>query len=343
MTTKSAEVSPDPARKMSLAKRIRHHFHEILLTSPSLVWMIVFFVLPTLIVFMLTFRPTALDGGIGTGWTLKTWSTISNPNYPSIVWRTIWLSFVATFLCIAIALPCAYSLARTSSRWRSILVGLVILPFWTSFLIRVFAWRILLHPEGWLSRVLHDTYRIFGWQFTFLEPETQLLYNVFAVLLVMVYTYLPFAILPLYAAAEKFDFNLMEAALDLGAKPFCVFTHIFLPGIRAGIFSAVLMVLIPALGSYVIPDMVGGPNSEMLGSKIYQRAIPDRNLPHASALSALLMLGVLLPPGIGWLIYRKRHIGAVDTDVVSALDAPKSAQNIGASGGRRKRIDGGAA
>ncbi len=335
MTTAPSEYIR-PGQKLPFLRRVRHHFHEILLTSPSLVWMFVFFILPTIIVFLLTFRPTTITGGIGEGWTLKTWSTISNPNYPAIVWRTIWLSFVATFLCIAISLPCAFALARTSNRWRSILVGLVILPFWTSFLIRVFAWRILLHPEGWVSKVLHQTYSIFGWQFSFLEPETQLLYNVFAVLLVMVYTYLPFAILPLYAAAEKFDFNLIEAGLDLGAKPLHVFLHIFIPGIRAGIFSAVMMVLIPSLGSYVIPDMVGGPNSEMIGSKIYQRAVPDRNLPHASALSALLMLGVLLPPGIGWLIYRKRHIGAVDTDVVAALDAPQKAQNFGNSGGRRR-------
>ena len=116
------------------------------------------------------------------------------------------------------------------------------------------------------------------------------------------------------------------------------FVHIFVPGVRAGIYSAILMVLIPALGSYVIPDMVGGPDAEMIGSKIYQRAIPDRNLPHASALSALLMLGVLLPPGIAWLAFRRRHIGATETDVVRSIG---SASNLGNSGGRRKR--GGAA
>lgn len=328
------EAFPDaPGKPRSLWGRVRHHTVELVLTAPSFVWMTVFFVVPTLLVFLLTFRPTTIDGGIGTGWTLQTWSTISNPNYPAIVWRTIWLSFVATALCIGISLPCAFAMARTPSRWRSTLVGLVILPFWTSFLIRVFAWRVMLHPEGWLSRVMHQTYEVFGWQFHFLEPQTTLLYNSFAVLLVMVYTYLPFAILPLYAAAEKFDFSLIEAALDLGAKPTRAFLQTFVPGIKAGIFSAVLMVLIPALGSYVIPDMVGGPNGEMLGTKIYQRAIPDRNLPHASALSALLMLGVLLPPGIAFLATRKRHFGATETDVVASMGPDK---NLGYSGGRRK-------
>ena len=324
---------PLAGSRRSLWARIRHHGSELLLTAPSFLWMTVFFVLPTLLVLTLTFRPTALDGGIGTGWTLQTWKTISNPNYPAIVWRTVWLSFAATALCIVISLPCAFAMARIKPKWRSTFVGLVILPFWTSFLIRVFAWRMLLHPEGWLSSVFHRTWSVLGWQFHLLEPQTTLLYNPVAVLLVMVYTYLPFAILPIYASAEKFDFSLLEAAYDLGAKPWRVFWRIFVPGVRAGIFSAVLMVLIPALGSYVIPDMVGGPNSEMVGTKIYQRAIPDRNLPHASALSALLMLGVLLPPGLAWLVTRKRHLGAVDTDVVAAMDKPV---NLGNSGGRRR-------
>jgi len=331
--TPPEEPPAAPARPRTLRGRVRHHAAELLLTAPSFLWMTVFFVVPTILVMLLTFRPTALDGGVGKGWTLETWKTISNPNYPSIVWRTIWLSFVATALCIGISLPCSFAMARIKAKWRSTLVGLVILPFWTSFLIRVFAWRMLLHPEGWLSTVLHRTYCVFGWQFHFLEPQTTLLYNAFAILLVMVYTYLPFAILPIYAAAEKFDFSLLEAALDLGAKPWRAFLRIFVPGVKAGVYSAILMVLIPALGSYVIPDMVGGPNSEMVGTKIYQRAIPDRNLPHASALSALLMLGVLLPPGAVWLVVRKRHIGAVDTDVVAAMDKPSQ---LGNSGGRRR-------
>ena len=400
----TAPAAPAPARA-PLARRIAHHGRELLLTAPSFVWMTLFFVVPTAIVFLLTFRPTAVDGGIGEGWTLETWRTISNPNYPSIVWRTIWLSVVATALSIGISLPCAFAMARTGAKWRSVLVGLVILPFWTSFLIRVFAWKNLLHPQAALARALHTdlgpggflalqdallfallfgagclavfllnsmrmsstprgkaaagallvatvagalwcaklwigftSARLGAGVCSLVPPRTPLLYNPLAILVVMVYTYLPFAILPLYAAAEKFDFALLEAALDLGARPVRAFVHIFVPGVRAGIYSAIMMVLIPALGSYVIPDMVGGPDSEMIGSKIYQRAIPDRNLPHASALSALLMLGVLVPPGIAWLVFRRRHIGATETDVVRSIG---SASNLGNLGGRRRK--GGAA
>ncbi len=334
METRSDAASAAAVKKRTFWAKVRHHAGELGLTAPSFAWMVFFFVVPTVLVFLLTFRPTTLNGGIGAGWTLRTWNTIANPNYPTIVWRTIWLSVAATALCIFISLPCAFAMARLPQRWRSTFVGLIILPFWTSFLIRVFAWRVLLHPEGVISQFLHGTYSIFGWQFTLLDPNTTLLYNSWAVLLVMVYTYLPFALLPLYAAAEKFDFALLEAALDLGASPRRAFWRTFVPGIRAGIVSAVLMVLIPALGSYLIPHMVGAPNSEMPGTKIYQRAIPDRNLPHASALSAMLMLGVLLPPGIAYLVTRKRHFGATETDVVSEMGG--KTRNLGNSGGRRK-------
>ncbi len=146
---------------------------------------------------------------------------------------------------------------------------------------------MLLHPEGALKRAL-----------VFLQlaaPDTSLLYNSEAVLLVLVYTYLPFAILPIYAAAEKFDFRLVEAARDLGAHQLRAFFTVFLPGIRRGLLTAVLVVFIPCLGSYVIPDIVGGPGSEMVGNKIAQRTFVDRNLPHASGLSAFLTLAVLAP------------------------------------------------
>jgi len=126
---------------------------------------------------------------------------------------------------------------------------------------------------------------------------------------VLVYTELPFAILPLFAAAEKFDFRLLEAARDLGAGPFRSFWTVFLPGIRRGLITATLVTLIPALGSYVVPDLVGGPTSEMLGNKIAQRTFSDRNLPHASALSALLALAVLVPSVLAIAMSRRGEGG----------------------------------
>ncbi len=260
---------------------------EWLISMPSLSWLAVLFVIPTLIVFGITFKPADPFGGIGAGWTLETIRSLGNPNYPAIVWRTIWLSVLTTAVCLVLATPTGYAIARAPEQWRNTLLLLVIVPFWTSFLIRIFAWKTILHPEGLLKRLFVNLH--------FISPDTQLLYNPGAVLLVMVYTFLPFAILPIYAAAEKFDFRLMEAAYDLGASRAQAFFRIFLPGVSRGLFTAILVVFIPALGSYVIPDIVGGPGSEMLGNKIAQRTFVDRNLPHAAALSALLTLAVLLP------------------------------------------------
>jgi spermidine/putrescine transport system permease protein len=277
----------------------KRRWTEWALSAPSVVWLIVFFVVPTALVVAISFHPAAPDGGIGKEWTLQTWRHISNPNYPAIVWRTLWISAATTLGCVVLALPCAFAIARMDKKWRAIMAGLIMLPFWTSFVVRVFAWRLLLHPEGFLKHVLISL--------GLAEPNSQLLYNSGAILLVSIYSFLPFAIMPIYAAAEKFDFSLLEAARDLGAKSFLAFRKIFIPGIRRGVISAVLMVFIPSVGSYVIPDLVGGKNSELIGNKIYQRTFPDRNLPHASALSAIMAIGVLVPLGLVALLLKRQE------------------------------------
>lgn len=293
-----------------MTTRKRHNGVEAIVTAPSLVWLILLFLIPTLLVFAISFRPSTSYGGIGEGWTLETLKSLGNPNYPAIIWRTLWLSVVATALCIILATPMGYYMARLKPNLRQLILLLVILPFWTSFLVRIFAWRVLLHPEGFLKHLL-----------VFLglaSPDAVLMHNVGAVLLVMVYTELPFAILPIYAAAEKFDFSLLEAAKDLGASPTRAFFSAFVPGIRVGLLTAFLIVFIPALGSYVIPDLVGGTNGEMIGNKIAQRTFTDRNLPQAAALSACLALGVLLPMA---LILGLRKRGKSNEEIQSALSA----------------------
>ena len=265
---------------------------------PSLGWLMLFFVVPTLIVLGIAFHGPSADGGYASGFTMETWKAVVRTPYKEIVWRTIWISAVTTFLCIVLSLPCAYSIARMSTRWRAAVAGLIMLPFWTSFIVRVFAWRTLLNPEGFLQHTLMAL--------GIADANTTLNYNSGAILVVSVYSFLPFAIMPIYTAAEKFDFSLLEAARDLGAKSFFAFRKIFLPGVRRGVISAILMVFIPAIGSYVIPDLVGGKNSELIGNKIYQRTFPDRNLPHASALAAVMGLSVLVPLAcVAWWLKRQ--------------------------------------
>jgi spermidine/putrescine transport system permease protein len=264
-------------------------------------WLAVFFVIPSLIVFAIALRPADPSGGVGAGWTLDTIRSLGNAGYPAIAWRTLWISAATTALCLLLAVPVGYGIARADRRLRNALLLLVIVPFWTSSLVRIFAWKVLLHPDGWTKQAL----ALCG----LAGRDALLLYNAGAVVLVQVYTFLPFAILPIYAAAEKFDRSLIDAARDLGATKWQAFREVFVPGIRRGLAAAALLVFIPALGSYVVPDLVGGPDNELIGNKIAQRVFVDRNLPHAGALSAALMLAVLAPLLAALVLQARRAAG----------------------------------
>lgn len=276
---------------------VKKTWQEIFLTLPSFVWLTLFFLLPTLIIFAIAFKPATFDGTVSSGWTWRTLTSLRNPNYPEIIFRTIWLSLATTGISIVLSIPIAYYIARCSAWKKNLVLFLTIIPFWTSFLIRIFAWKGVLHPDGIIKQVLVFLH--------LLSPDTMLLYRPEAVLLVMIYTELPFAILPLYAAAEKFDFTLIEAAMDLGAGRLRAFMSVFIPGIKSGLISACLMVLIPCFGSYVVPDVVGGLGSEMIGNVIVQRTFTDRNLPAASALSAVLILAMIVP--LLYFLWGKKH------------------------------------
>ena len=273
---------------------------EIILSAPSLSWLVLFMVVPALVVLAFSFRSADPYGGIGPGWTLDSIMSLCNPSYPDIIWRTLWISVSTTVICLLLGIPTGYYMARSSRRRQEILLMLIVVPFWINFLIRIYAWKVLLHPEGPLKNLLV----LMGC----ISPDSILLYHPATVVLVSVYTYLPFAILPIYAAAEKFDFSLVEAAYDLGADHLTAFYRVFMPGISQGMVTATLMVLIPTLGSYVIPELVGGVNSEMIGNKIAQRTFVDRNLPHASALAMFLTLAVILPITIKLVFFRNRAI-----------------------------------
>jgi spermidine/putrescine transport system permease protein len=260
---------------------------ELRATLPSFLWLLGLVLLPTLLVFVIAFKPATSSGGIGDGWSLDALRALRDPHFPAIIWRTLWISLVTTIACLGIAIPVAWTMARATESTKNRLLLLIVVPFWTNFLIRVFAWKQILHSEGALATLMRKLH--------LLEANDMLLYQPSAVILVSIYTFLPFAILPIYAAAEKFDFTLLDAARDLGATAFRSVTQVFLPGIRRGLITAWIVVFIPMLGSYIIPDLVGGAASEMIGNKIAQRNFNDRNLPQAAALSAVLTLVVLLP------------------------------------------------
>lgn len=260
---------------------------ETALTLPSLGWLLFFFFIPACIVYAYAFRSTDIDGTISPFWSLDSMRTLFQKRSLDTIIRTIHLSAWTTFLCVFIALPVAYTIASAPLRHQRKLLFLVVLPLWTSFLVRIFAWKILLHPEGFIKNAL----LFFG----LIDERTSLLYNNAAVLLVMCYSYLPFAILPLYSAASKFNFSLFEAAMDLGATKREAFFKVFFPAMKPAMLTAALMVLIPAAGAYVIPEIVGGKSSEMVGNLIAERVFINRDLPDASALSVLLSLVLFIP------------------------------------------------
>ncbi|MDB2614174.1 ABC transporter permease [Chlamydiales bacterium] len=260
---------------------------EWLFSLPTMLWLTFLYLVPTLIVIFFAFKVSDIYGSLEPGWTLLTFKKLFAPYYGKIILRTFWLSFLTTIISLALSIPVGYYIAQSKKSVRQFLLLLIVVPFWSSFLIRIFAWKSILHPEGIIKQTLL--------YLNFVSPETTLLYHSSTIVFVMVYAYLPFGILPIYAAASKFNWQLMEASLDLGSSKFHSFFKVFIPGIRQGIVTAFVMIFIPAAGAYVIPDLVGGSSSEMIGNKIVQRTLVERNLPEASALSIILAVTIMVP------------------------------------------------
>jgi putrescine transport system permease protein len=201
---------------------------------------------------------------------------------------------VAMILCLLIGYPMALGLTRVSQSWRMILLMLVILPFWTSFLLRVYAWMGLMGKSSWFNKLLTE-----GWNFLvpldWAVKSVPMMHSNFAVVLVMVYTYLPFMILPLYASLERLDPALDEAAMDLGSRPFRVFLDVTLPQSMPGIIAGGLLVFIPAAGELVIPTLVGDSSAPMIGRVIADEFNSARDWPMASAVAVALLIAMVLP------------------------------------------------
>jgi spermidine/putrescine transport system permease protein len=208
-----------------------------------------------------------------------------DPLYFHAYWRTIWIASLTTILCAIMSFPVAYYIAlRASARWKRILLVLVVIPFWTSFVVRTYAWKVLLFTDGAINSALM-------WTGLTTEP-LKLLYTDFAVLVGQVYGELPFMILPIYVALERLDVRLIEAAQDLGANRFWTFMKVTLPLSRPGLIAGIVLVFIPSLGAFITPDMLGGAKSLMIGNLI-QNQFSQLNKPFASALSLMLTVAVM--------------------------------------------------
>jgi len=268
------------------------------------VWLLLFFVAPFVIVLKISFSD--IDLAIPPYKALIEWTgknalaiKINLNNYAFLFTDSLYLNaflnsikvaFISTVLCLLLGYPIAYGIARAKPAVRNILLLLVILPFWTSLLLRVYAWIGLLKANGVINNILI-------WLGLIHDPLT-MLYTQFAMYVGIVYSYLPFAILPLYANLEKMDWQLLEAAEDLGCRPWQAFYKITLPLSRNGILAGSMLVFIPAVGEFVIPALLGGPNALMIGRVLWDEFFSNRAWPVASAV-AILML-ILLVPFMMW-------------------------------------------
>ena len=264
-------------------------------------WLAIFFVVPFLIVIKIAFSQTQLaqppygplyeiaaDGKLAITATAENFeSLLEDPFYLTAYLKALKTAFVSTLLALLIAYPMAYGIARARQPWRNALLMLVILPFWTSFLIRVYAWKVLLQGNGPLNALLLALGVI--------DQPLEILYTDFAIYLGIVYSYLPFMVLPLYAALERLDPRLDEAAADLGAPPRRVFLSITLPLSLPGVAAGCLLVFIPAVGEFVIPELLGGPNAAMIGRVLWNEFFTNRDWPAASAVAIVILLALVIP------------------------------------------------
>lgn len=272
-----------------------------LYAAPLGLWLSLFFAVPVLIVLIYAFLEKGPRGGVEWEFSLQAFQSLLNENFLRVGANTLLISIVTSFITIVVALPCAYYLARKPD--NTVLLMLIIIPFWVNFLIRVFAWLTILGREGFINAILLSLGIV-------AEP-VQFLYNLPAVILVHVYSYLPYAILPLYSAVEKFDFTLLEAGRDLGAGHFTSLRRILLPNVKGGIFAAVIFTLVPTLGSYAIPVLVGSTESYMLGNIIADQVTVTRNWPLASAVSVVITLFTTIALLVYFTSNRRRERQAV--------------------------------
>ncbi|MCR4408047.1 MAG: ABC transporter permease [Anaerolineae bacterium] len=298
---------------MAVQPRSRRETWRLLfLISPSLFWLIIFFLIPLLLVFAISFGQRGIYGGVRWDLTLRNYVRFFDPLYLRIFYRTVIIALMTTILCLIIGYPQAYFIATRRPRWRNAFLLLLMIPFWTNFLIRTYAWLLLLRDQGfintfWTSGLhgfllrLAEMIPLPIWDALLRATSTPLpLFGTDgAIIAGLVYDWLPEMILPCYAAIERLDYSLVEAAQDLYANRFKTFTRVILPLTMPGIVAGSVLVFIPSLGAYVVPDLLGGAKSIMIGNVIYSQFMAVRDYPFGSAISFVIMVVML----VGSLIY----------------------------------------
>jgi putrescine transport system permease protein len=297
---------------MNTAKQTHGKGGRALVIALPYLWLLLFFALPFAIVLKISFSeallgqppyaPLLRSAAVGARELALNWGNyallVSDELYVAAFLNSLKIAGISTLICLLIGYPMAYGIARASSGRRAVLLMLVVLPFWTSFLIRVYAWMGILSTTGLLNNFLLAIGVI--------DQPLALLHTDFAIYLGIVYSYLPFMVLPLYAALSRMDLSLLEAAADLGAPPWRAFLRVTLPLSVPGIIAGCLLVFIPATGEFVIPDLLGGPDALMIGKVLWTEFFTNRDWPMASAVATALLL-LLVGPIVGLHCLRNRQ------------------------------------
>ena len=285
---------------MGVLRRMGFTSRTLVIAIPW-IWLLLFFLIPFIIVLKISFADTRL--GVPPYTSLVEWGAagylqlkLNIGNYLFILKESLYfqaflsslkVAAISTLFCLLLGYPMAYGIARANASWRNTLLLLIILPFWTSFLVRVYAWIGLLRNNGLINNVLMGLGVI--------DEPIVMMQTDFAMYIGIVYSYLPFMILPLYSNLEKHDNTLLEAAVDLGATPFRAFLRVTLPLSMPGVIAGSMLVFIPAVGEFVIPRLLGGKDSLMIGRVLWDEFFSNRNWPMASAVAISLLLVLVLP------------------------------------------------
>ena len=293
-----------------LSARASSRIGRWLVSGPPLLYLVVFFAIPSLIMVLASFRTPGEFGGLAplfedgkVDLNLESYARFfSEAIYARIFLKSVWYALATTLLCLALAYPLAALIAQSPKRYRDLLLLLVILPFWSNFLIRIYAWMIVLGPNAALARAVNGVLAWFG------HEPVPLLFSSFAVIVCLVYVSLPFMVLPLYANLEKHDPTLLEAAQDLGASPWQRFWRVTFPLSLPGVYAGAALVFIPALGIFAIPDILGGPEDSLIGNVIKQQFLETRDWPFGSVLSIVLTVAALAIAGAAAWVAR-RNLG----------------------------------
>ncbi|MFB7139704.1 ABC transporter permease [Gottfriedia sp. NPDC056225] len=268
--------------------------------APTIIWLLVFFLVPLLLIFGFAFMKNGLYGEIEKTFTLENIIKVFDPLYLKVLWTTFWIALVTTIITLLVGYPYAYTATVVNAKWQRMLLLLITIPFWINFLVRSYALIVILRSKGIINTLLIHL--------GIIKEPLQLLYNTPSVIMGMVYTLLPFMVLPIFVAIEQLDKRKLDAANDLGATPFQTFLYVTLPLTMNGIFAGSILVFVASFGMFVVSDVMGGSKVALIGNVIQNQFLAARNWPFGSALSIFLVLTSIGLIGLYYLA--TKNIGA---------------------------------